>query len=224
MFVKAYKISGRRLVAVGVMCLAVIGLVVYGVGNRISAAGSEARAEAGVRAQSGRAAKGHAKTAEERTAFITQFGWDVQAEPVEVTEVIIPEEFDDVYARYNELQKQQGYDLEKYKGKRCKRYTYEVLNYPDTKQEVHISLMVLGDRVVGGDVSSTALDGFMQGFAQDSTAMSTAELETSVQEHSTQTDEAPIEETMAAELEAMEEALRDGVVENLLTEEQMPTD
>lgn len=187
MFVKAYKVPGRRLVAIGAACLVVLGFVVYGVGARL-AAPRETTQEAGARADR-HAAKGKAKTEAERAAFIAQFGWEVTAEPLEITEVVIPEKFDDVYVRYNELQKQQGYDLEKHTGERVKRYTYEVLNYPDTKQEVHLSLMVLDGKVIGGDVSSTALNGFMQGFAKDSAVMSMEDWEPSVEEHSTLAEE-----------------------------------
>ncbi len=51
----------------------------------------------------------NAATAEERIAYLSQFGWSVEEDPLEVTEVIIPETFDDTYANYNELQKSQGF-------------------------------------------------------------------------------------------------------------------
>ena len=46
-----------------------------------------------------------ADTAEERLSFLSQFGWEVEEEPAEVKEVVIPEEFDDVYNQYNVIQK-----------------------------------------------------------------------------------------------------------------------
>lgn len=104
------------------------------------------------------------KTGEERIAFIAQFGWEVKADPVEVREVLIPQEFDDVFTKYNYLQKQQGYNLEKQQGKRCKRYTYEVTNYPGGIANVRVNLLIYKDKVVGGDVSTVSLDGFMHGF------------------------------------------------------------
>lgn len=67
-----------------------------------------------------------ASTAEERVAYLSQFGWSVEADPVEVTEVIIPETFDETYTNYNELQKKQGFDLSLYAAKRVKRWTYRV--------------------------------------------------------------------------------------------------
>ena len=71
-----------------------------------------------------------ASTAEERIAYLSQFGWSVLEDPVEVKEVIIPETFDDTYMAYNELQKSQGFDLSLYAARRVKCWTYQVTNYP----------------------------------------------------------------------------------------------
>lgn len=54
-------------------------------------------------------------------------------------------------------------DLSRYKGKRCKRYSYTVLNYPGGVQNVRLNLLICGNKIVGGDVSSLGLDGFMRG-------------------------------------------------------------
>jgi len=71
-----------------------------------------------------------ASDTKERVAFLSQFGWEVSEDPLEVAEVIIPTEFDETYKAYNDIQKKQGFDLEKYKGTRVKRWTYEIKNYP----------------------------------------------------------------------------------------------
>ena len=75
----------------------------------------------------------------------------------------IPKEFNEVYEKYNKLQKQQGFDLEDYKGKTAEVYTYAVKNYGNKKQEVRANLIVCKGQLVGGDVCSAELDGFMQG-------------------------------------------------------------
>lgn len=103
----------------------------------------------------------------ERLAFLSQFGWEVTEEPVEVVEVIIPPEFDDVYNEYNEIQKEQDLDLKLYCGKRVKRWTYEIKNYKDYEADcgcIRANLLVYEGRVIGGDVCSIELDGFMHGF------------------------------------------------------------
>lgn len=104
-------------------------------------------------------------TNDKRVKFIEGYGWKVDKNPMEVVEITIPSEFNRVYQNYNSIQKKQGFDLAKFKGQRVKRWTYRVLNYPNTTQEIHANLLISGDQVIGGDVSSVALNGFMHGFA-----------------------------------------------------------
>lgn len=108
-----------------------------------------------------------AQNAAERVAFISQFGWQAETDPEEVSEVIIPSEFDEKYAKYNDIQKAQNLDLELYKGMRAKRWTYNVLNYPGYEGKsgyVQINLLVCDGRVIGGDVCCLEPGGFMHGF------------------------------------------------------------
>ena len=124
--------------------------------------------------------KGKTKTNEDRVAFISQFGWEIDQEPAEIMEVVIPEQLDAVYEQYNAIQKEQGFDLSKYCGKKLKRYTYKITNYPEEPDFVQVSLLVYRDTVVGGDVCSTRLDGFMHGLRmtqKKTTGELTAEVE-----------------------------------------------
>ncbi len=111
------------------------------------------------------------KTNEDRVAFIKSYGWEVNESAVEIMEVAIPKEFDEVYSAYSELQKAQGLDLEKYAGKRAKRWSYTVLNYPDAQEdmEVRINLLICDSKLVACDLCSTELGGFMSGIAGPST-------------------------------------------------------
>lgn len=109
-----------------------------------------------------------ASDASERITFLSQYGWEINEDPVEVTEVIIPTEFNEVYTKYNNLQKEQGMDLEPYKGKRVKKWIYEIKNYPGYPSEdssVRATMLIYEGIVVGGDISDFELNGFMQGFA-----------------------------------------------------------
>ena len=111
-----------------------------------------------------------AENNQERLKFISQFGWEVETEPIEVSEVIIPQEFDDVYNKYNEIQLQQNCDLRDYSGERVKRWTYVIKNYPGYSEKetcVRINLLVFDGMVIGGDVSSTELSGFMHTFRKE---------------------------------------------------------
>ena len=107
------------------------------------------------------------RSAGDAVNFLSQFGWTVDADPAEVETVTIPAEFDKVYAAYNELQKAQGLDLSKYKGKDVTRYTFTVTNYPDYEGTVLANVLVYRNRVVGGDVCSADLSGFVHGFEKE---------------------------------------------------------
>lgn len=100
-----------------------------------------------------------------RQAFLEEMGWEVSDEYDECRAVTIPEKWNEVYTNYNKLQKEQGFDLTAYKGKDIEVYTYKIKNYPEHEGEEGIicNLMVFDGKLIGGDVCSTALDGFMQG-------------------------------------------------------------
>lgn len=98
-----------------------------------------------------------------RQDFIKDLGWETDGEYTSSKVVKIPVEFGDVYEEYNEIQKEQGFNLEKYKGKDVEIYTYEVKNYPGGKENVFINLITFEGKLIGGDVSCNELDGFMQG-------------------------------------------------------------
>lgn len=101
---------------------------------------------------------------EQRIAFLKQFGWEVEEQPLTVEEVTIPNEFNQVYERYNELQKSQGMDLTKYCGKTVKKVVYQITNYSRQDTIVYGTLLIYDSKVIGGDISSAELDGFMYGF------------------------------------------------------------
>ena len=106
------------------------------------------------------------KTNEDRIAFISQFGWRVEQTPVEEVEVTVPEKFDKVFNGYNEIQKRQGLDLSKYKGKTVTRYTYEVTNYENENGKVYANVIVYRNKVIGGDICSANVGGFIHGFSK----------------------------------------------------------
>ena len=65
-------------------------------------------------------------------------------------------EFDESYTGYLQLQADQGFDLTQYKGRRVKRYTYQLTNYPSQDEPVQISLLIYKNRVVGGQIQSSS--------------------------------------------------------------------
>ena len=65
---------------------------------------------------------------------------------------------------YNNIQLHQGLDLTKYSGKEVSRYTYKVTNYPDYSGDVKANIIVYRNRVIGGDICSADVDGFIKDF------------------------------------------------------------
>ena len=79
--------------------------------------------------------------------------------------MLIPKEMDESYNEDLALQSGQGFDLEKYAGKRAKRYTYEITNYPTGEAGVQVNLLIYKNTVIAGEVLSPQLDGFLHGLA-----------------------------------------------------------
>lgn len=103
---------------------------------------------------------------EDRIAFLAKYGWEVEKEPKEIREVTVPREFDSVYEQYNQMQLSEGLDLKKVAGKQVKRYTYVVTN-AEYEGTVLANLLIYKDKVVGGDVCSARLDGFVHGLSRE---------------------------------------------------------
>ncbi len=143
------------------------------------------------------------KTNDDRVNFLAQFGWQVENEPVEEATVKIPREFDDVMNSYNKIQQHQGLDLSKYAGKEVQRYTYKVTNYPNYTGEVTASILVYRNQVIGGDVCSSDVDGFIKDFtfpaeiseSSDNTAPESAPSETASPEAPSESTDTATEET-----------------------------
>ena len=101
-----------------------------------------------------------------RVKFLTDLGWQVSASPTQSGQVKIPTESGDVFSRYNDLQKSQGYDLNQYAGKTVMRYVYKVNNFPDATDPVYATVLVYKNKIIGGDITNTAPGGKIQGFSQ----------------------------------------------------------
>ena len=104
------------------------------------------------------------ETNDQREEYLTSLGWEFKTSCDE-KQVQIPSEFNDVYTRYNEIQKSQGFDLEPYKGQEVTVYTYNITNYAgyENRDCIYANLIVCNNMLIGVDVCSTSVsDGFMQ--------------------------------------------------------------
>lgn len=154
MLVMTAKVDKKKiLIAVGALILAILAL--------IGVTGSDAPDSQPTAATEAPAAGSN----DERVQFLKGFGWDVTVSPTESMQVRIPAESSEVYDRYNELQKSQGYDLSQYAGKTVMRYVYLVNNYPGATEPVYATVLVCKDRIIGGDITNSGPGGQVQGFA-----------------------------------------------------------
>ena len=150
MFICTLKFDRKKAVFVIAMAaLVLIGIILL-VGAFTGGAKTEAKAALSARNEKGRA------------AYLADCGWTVETPALSEDTVLIPKQFSPVFEEYNELQKQQGFDLSDYCGMEVTMYTYRVID-SGREGDVLAVLYVLNGAVIGGDVHSTALDGFMCG-------------------------------------------------------------
>ena len=100
--------------------------------------------------------------------FLSAYGWEA-TDLLDKADVTVPADFDSVYESYNTLQKKQDFDLSKYKRKNVTRYTYKIENYPDYSGTVLADVIVYKNRIIGGDICSADVNGFIHGFSRDVT-------------------------------------------------------
>ena len=152
MLIMTTKVDKRKLLIAAAAVAAAIGLLLFLGGGDSAPTASMSTAPA-------------ADTNDARVKFLTDLGWEVTPSPTESGEIRIPKAGDQVFDRYNELQKSQGYDLNKYAGKKVMRYVYQINNFPDAKEPVYATVLVYRDRIIGGDITDTTPGGRVQGFA-----------------------------------------------------------
>ncbi len=87
---------------------------------------------------------------EERTKYIASKGLKTAEEPFTVEEVLLPEEPDEILSEYNEIQKNSGFDLSPYYGKKVKKYVYPL----EDGTETFVTLYVFEEKIIAADVAS----------------------------------------------------------------------
>ena len=161
-----YSLRAGTIKLVGVVCVALTVLITLIAFVPTYAVSSQTSAGVGEKKE---ISYDKIKTEEDVVKFLSQFGWTVEASPTEVKTVTIPAEFDKVFAAYNEMQKEQGLNLSKYKNKEVTRYTFAVTNYEGYEGRVLANVLLYRNRVIGGDICSADLSGFVHGFDRTNT-------------------------------------------------------
>lgn len=160
MVIMTAKVSKSKRIAAALIDLIAVILLVVCLSNTGKTPRSTNRADTAPAAQP---EPSEIKTNDDRVAFLASFGWQVAPEPTQTQEVRIPTEPSEVFERYNDLQRSQGFDLSAYAGKNVRRYVYEIKNYPDSSDTYYATLFIYKNAVIGGDVCSSAQGGTMHG-------------------------------------------------------------
>ena len=98
--------------------------------------------------------------------FAGNFGLEIGSRAVFTEKIRIPMKFNDKYEEYNQLQKKSGFDLEKFKGCQCVKYTFDVHNVNE-KSPVQLNVLVNSNKIIAADVSEKNYNGFMKSIADD---------------------------------------------------------
>ncbi len=108
----------------------------------------------------------HCITSESAIAeFLSVNGWRVDFDSEAISEKTIPYMFDDTYEEYSSLQKEQGFDITRYKGKRVAVVSYQLQNFPgyENSENVFINLLMYNNKIIGADILCTSINGFITG-------------------------------------------------------------
>lgn len=97
-------------------------------------------------------------TQSEVREYLLSFGLELG--DCSVDDITVPFDFNDVYKNYNKIQISQGFNLANYKGKQLNRFTFSLQNHPHG-DKVFAEVLIYEKQIVGADIYSTDLEGFM---------------------------------------------------------------
>lgn len=82
--------------------------------------------------------------------YLKNLKYDIQY--LNENEITIPQNFNQILKEYNKLQKEQGFDLSKYRGKKCIKKRF-VISSPKNKSQKYIAdMIVCEEKLIGGDI------------------------------------------------------------------------
>ena len=122
------------------LCVAIAGVVGFGVKNYFR---QDSPAIASAK-------KTRLSTTQEMIDYIAEKGFTADIQTAQVAEVEIPKKFDDNFVGFNEKIKQtDGLSLEKYKGDKVNKWTFNILDYQNSDTEAAAVLLIKKEKLVG---------------------------------------------------------------------------
>lgn len=98
-------------------------------------------------------------TNEERLAFLKDNGITTDGEPFYVCDIIIPSSFDGIYNSFETIQNAQGFSLSEYKGKKVRRFSYNVKNPPREIEKASAEILVSDGKIIACALCSLTNNG-----------------------------------------------------------------
>ena len=102
------------------------------------------------------------RSTEGRCAYLASCGWQADPASEELRAVRLPAQFNALLEDYNALQLAQGWDLGAAAGKSCLCCSYDLVGFSDWDGRVIATLYLYRGRVIGGDLHTAAVGGFMR--------------------------------------------------------------
>ena len=82
--------------------------------------------------------------------YLKNLKYDIQY--LDESEIIIPKNFNQILKEYNKLQKEQGFDLSKYQGKKCTKKRFSISSPKNKSQKYIANMIVYEEKLIGGDI------------------------------------------------------------------------
>ena len=101
-------------------------------------------------------------TNEQRIAFLKENGIKTENEPFYVCDIIIPSSFDGIYESFENVQNAQGLSLSEYKGKKVKRFSYNVRSSPQNIQAATAEILVSDGKIIACALCGLRSGGFFK--------------------------------------------------------------
>lgn len=99
------------------------------------------------------------ETNEQRIAFLKENGIKTESEPFYIADIIIPASFDGVYEKFETVQNAQGFSLLEYKGKKVRRFSYNVIKSPKNMGRASAEILVSDGKIIACALCSFTNDG-----------------------------------------------------------------
>lgn len=89
-------------------------------------------------------------TTQEMVDYIAEKGFTADIQTARVTEVEIPKKFDDNFVGFNEkIRQTDGLSLERYKGDKVNKWTFDIIGYPNGDMEAAAVLLIKKEKLIG---------------------------------------------------------------------------